>query len=325
MDNRDQIKLPEQTAVNGVKTPRLLVIRGGAIGDFICTLPAIAALRERWPEAHLEILGYPHISELANGRRYADALRPITARAMTGFFVPKGELDPELMEYFGSFNVIVSYLFDPDEVFSDNVRRCGVKQFIPASPKPRDLPAAAHYCQPLKTLAIYVERPVPRVYPSETDRLVAGKFLVPLGRERIAAIHPGSGSEKKNWPVEKFAALARWLVDELEMQLVVVQGEADERVVEKLVAAVAPRPVKLATGLKLVELAGVVERCAVFVGNDSGITHLAAAVRTPTVALFGPASVPIWEPRGDRVRVVQFGGDDVACARQVVGEVLSAS
>ena len=324
MDNHDQIKLPEQTAGKSVKTPRLLVIRGGAIGDFICTLPAIGALRERWPDAHLEILGYPHIAELAHGRRYADVLRSITARAMAGFFVPNGVLDKAWMDYFGSFNVVISYLFDPDEVCADNIRRCGVKRFIAASPKPHDLPAVEHYCRPLETLAIYVEQPVPHVFPDDADRQAAVKFLAPLGQGRIAALHPGSGSEKKNWPVEKFAALARWLIDELAMQLVVVQGEADERVVNKLVAALAPRPVMLATGLKLIELAGVLEQCVVFAGNDSGITHLAAAVGTPTVAMFGPASVPIWKPRGDRVRVVQFGAIDTARVRQAIGELLGA-
>lgn len=307
-----------------MKTPRLLVIRGGAIGDFICTLPALAALRERWPDAQLEILGYPHIAELAHGRRYADALRSIEARAMAGFFVPKGILDPAWMDYFGSFHVVISYLFDPDEIFADNVRRCGVKQYIAASPKPRDLPAAAHYCRPLETLAIYVAQPVPRVFPNAADQQVAEQFLARLGPDRIAVLHPGSGSAKKNWPVEKFAALARWLRDELALQLVVVQGEADAAVVAQLTAALAPRPVTLATGLKLVELAAVLERCTVFAGNDSGITHLAAAVGTPTVALFGPASIPIWEPRGDRVRVVQFGPADTARARQAVGELLGA-
>ena len=307
-----------------MKTPRLLVIRGGAIGDFICTLPALAALRERWPEAQLEILGYPHIAELAHGRRYADAVRSIEARAMAGFFVPQGILDPAWMDYFGSFQVVISYLFDPDEIFAGNVRRCGVKQFIAASPKPCDLPAAAHFCRPLETLAIYVAQPVPRVFPNAADQQVAERFLARLQPGRIAVLHPGSGSAKKNWPAEKFAALGRWLVDELALRLVVVRGEADAAPVSQLTTALAPRPVELATGLKLVELAAVLERSTVFAGNDSGITHLAAAVGTPTVALFGPASIPIWEPRGDRVRVIPFGPTDTAQARQAVVELWGA-
>src|SRR5438093_96682 len=206
-----------------MKTPRILVIRGGAIGDFIMTLPAVGALRERWPDSHIEILGYPHIIELARGRYYADATRSVEARPMAGFFIPNAVLDPSLMEYFGSFELVLSYLFDPDEIFANNVRRCGVKQYIVASPRPKDLPAARHYCKPLESLAIYVDAPQPRLFPSEEDRAAAGKFLARFSRERIAAIHPGSGSEKKNWPVEKFAALARWLTGELAMQLIVVK------------------------------------------------------------------------------------------------------
>ena len=306
----------------GMKTPRILVIRGGAIGDFIMTLPAVGALRERWPDGHIEILGYPHIIELARGRHYADATRSIEARPMAGFFVPNGILEPTLMDYFGSFNVVISYIFDPDEFFANNVRRCGVKQYIVASPRPKDLPAAQHYCRPLESLAIFVDAPQPRLFPSEEDRVAAGKFLSRLGRERIAAIHPGSGSEKKNWPAEKFAALARWMVDELALQLVLVQGEADEKPVARFVERLDDRPVTVAHGLKLPELAAVLGQCALFLGNDSGITHLAAAVGTPTIAVFGPVSPPVWEPTGERVRVVHFGEHDVAEARRAIEECL---
>jgi heptosyltransferase-2 len=305
-----------------MSAPRILVVRGGAIGDFILTLPAIGALRERWPEAQIEVLGYPHIIELAHRRQYADAVRNIEARAMAGFFVPLGPLDDGLREYFGSLDVVVSYLFDPDQVFAENVRRSGARQVIEASPRPETLPAAMHYCRPLEALAIYVKEPVPRVFPSDADRAVALEFLARSGREPILAIHPGSGSQKKNWPVKNFGALGRWAIDELAVQLVVVQGEADEVAVAALRSELGTRPVMVARGLTLVALAAVLERCAVFVGNDSGITHLAAAVGTPTVALFGPASLPVWEPQGKQVQVVRFGDGDLALVRQAVGKSL---
>ena len=293
-------------------------MRGGAIGDFIMTLPAVGALRERWPDGHIEILGYPHIIELARGRYYADATRSIEARPMAGFFVPNAVLDPDLMEYFGSFNLVVSYLFDPDSLFANNVRRCGVKQVIEASPRPREVHAAKHYCLPLESLAIYVDAPQPRVHPNESDRETASRFLKMAGREPIVAIHPGSGGEKKNWPVENFAAVARWVSDELAAQLLIVEGEADEQSVKKLTDLLGARTPTVARGLKLVELAAVLERCALFLGNDSGVTHLAAAVGIPVVALFGNASPPIWEPRGERVCVVRFSEHDVAGVREAI-------
>jgi heptosyltransferase-2 len=304
-----------------VKTPRILVLRGGAIGDFILTLPAIGELRERWPGAHIEIIGYPHIIELAHGRGYADGVRSIEAKAMAGFFVPHGTLDESLAEYFRSFNLVVSYLFDPDRVFAENVRRCGVKQVVEGSPRPSDRHAAEHYCGPLESLAIYVKRPMPRLYPSEADRAVAAAFLAEAGDRPLVAVHPGSGSERKNWPVEKFAAVSRWMVDEMAAELVVVEGEADELTVGRWAEALGKREFFRARGLKLVELAAVLERCAVFLGNDSGISHMAAAVGTPTVALFGPASSTIWEPLGNRVRVVKFGESDTTEARRAVQEL----
>ncbi len=298
--------------------PRILVVRGGAIGDFIMTLPAVGALRAQWPGAHIEILGYPRITELALGRYYADATRSIESRSVANFFAPNGELDPAWMEYFGGFDLVVTYLFDPDRIFSENVRRCGVKQVVEISPRATELPAATHYCKGLEKLAIYVEKPCPRLYPGDQDRAYARQFYRDFGRERVVVMHPGSGSTRKNWPVEKFGALGRWLLDEMAVQLLVVHGEADDMPVAQLINLLEPRTVRFARGLKLVELAAVLERAALFIGNDSGVTHLAAALDVPTVAVFGPASTAIWRPIGDKVRVVAFGAGDTEQARQAV-------
>ena len=93
---------------------KILVIRGGAIGDFILTLPAIAALRRQCPRAHLEVLGYPHIVQLALAGGLVDRVRSIEARALAGFFARRGTLEPDLVDYFSEFDIIISYLFDPD-------------------------------------------------------------------------------------------------------------------------------------------------------------------------------------------------------------------
>ena len=91
---------------------KILVIRGGAIGDFVLTLPAIAALRRQFPSAHLEVLGYPHIAQLALAGGLVDRVQAIEARALAGFFARNGELSEGLRDYFSEFNVIVSYLYD---------------------------------------------------------------------------------------------------------------------------------------------------------------------------------------------------------------------
>src|SRR5882724_688372 len=102
---------------------RILAIRGGAIGDFILTLPALKALREAYPDAHIEILGYKHIAALTENRFYAQAVRSIEYGPLSSFFAKNSELPAELANYLASFDLIISYLFDPDKIFENNVRR----------------------------------------------------------------------------------------------------------------------------------------------------------------------------------------------------------
>src|SRR5262245_44744075 len=109
---------------------RILVIRGGALGDFVLTLPVLSALRNQFPRAQLEGLGYPHIARLALAGGLADVVHPIEARALAGFFARDGALDSAMATFFSGFAVILSFLYDPDGIFRENVGRCSAAQFI---------------------------------------------------------------------------------------------------------------------------------------------------------------------------------------------------
>src|SRR5271157_4348168 len=115
---------------------KILVIRGGAIGDFILTLPALAALRQQFPEAFLEVLGYPHIVQLALTAGLVDCARSIDARPLASFFARNGDLAEEMRDYFSEFDLILSYLYDPDDIFRTNVGRCSPAQFIAGPHRP---------------------------------------------------------------------------------------------------------------------------------------------------------------------------------------------
>ena len=297
--------------------PRILVIRGGAIGDFILTLPAIGALRQRWPSARLEILGYPRIAALADGRYYADAVRSIDAAAMARFFTPEADLDPSLAGYFASFDLVLSYLYDPDDIFSANLRRAGVRRLLFASAKPDREHAATHFARPLAELGLRAEPQHPRVFPNAADRAFAesffsehaSRFTLHASRPtpnapRPLALHPGSGGEHKVWPADRWAAVIQWLQQQAGCDILLIGGEADAEARRLL----APLDLPVAWNLPLPQLAAVLEHCALFAGHDSGITHLAAAAGIPTLALFGPTSPDIWTPLGPRVRVVTAGG-----------------
>ncbi len=286
--------------------PRILVIRGGAIGDFILTLPAIKLLRENFPDAHIEILGYKHIIALAEGRYYARATRCIEYAAMSGFFVPNSELAPDLVEYFASFQQVVSYLYDPDKFFETNLRRCGVKYFLHGSPKLDDsMHAAQQLARPLQSLALYLEDTSATLYPSAQDREFAAQFLQGI-RSPIIALHPGSGSPRKNWPLQHWLALGDSLFTlESRPTLLLIGGEADRENLAALETAWRDLSIRTARDLPLYHLAAVIERCALFIGHDSGISHLAAAVGAPCVLLFGATDPDVWAPANRNVKIVR--------------------
>jgi len=177
---------------------RILVIRGGAIGDFILTLPALKALREARPRAHIEILGYKHIAVLAENRFYAQASRSIEYGPLSAFFAKNSELPADLANYFASFDLIVSYLYDPDRIFENNLRRCGVENLLCGPPKIVENAghAARQLARPIEEMGIRVVDLSEKVFPSTEDRQFASDFLRSL-QQPIIAIHPGSGSKEK--------------------------------------------------------------------------------------------------------------------------------
>jgi heptosyltransferase-2 len=282
--------------VSAIK-PKILVIRGGAIGDFILTLPAIAALRRQFPEAHLEVLGYPHIAQLAVAGGLVDRVQPIEARGLAGFFARGGTLEQDLMDYFSEFDLVISYLYDPDEIFKTNVIRCLVKQFIVGPHRPDEterLHATQVYLKPLERLAIFDADPVPRL-SLNSQRSTLNQLV----------LHPGSGSEKKNWPETKWAGLIQQIVATTDWNLLLVGGEAEGERLQRLAGAMPPARCSIAQGLPLAELARRIQSATAFVGHDSGITHLAAAVGLPCVVLWPDTLEEIWRPQGERLVVLK--------------------
>ena len=272
---------------------RILVIRGGAIGDFILTLPAIAALRRQFPESHLEVLGYPHITRLAEAGGWVDAVHPIEAKGLAGFFARHGELDAELSSYFAGFNLILSYLYDPDDIFKSNVSVCTRAQLIHGPHRPDEadpVHATQVYLKPLEQLAIFDADAVPKLL-FQAERAEGG----------MVALHPGSGSDRKNWPEARWAELLGRLVAETPHDLLIVGGEAEGERLQRLTGALPPGRFEVARSLSLVALARRMRECAVFVGHDSGITHLAAAIGLPCVVLWPETNPAIWRPQGERI------------------------
>ena len=285
---------------------RILVIRGGALGDFILTLPAIRLLRENFPSCPLEILGYRHIAVLAEGRYYANSTRSIEYGPLAGFFHPHAALDSALCEYFAGFQQIISYIYDPDGLFKSGLRRAGVKNLISASPKISEIEhAACQLARPLEQLAMWLDDPAAHIFHSAQDLFEAQAVL--SGRPKpCVAIHPGSGGEKKNWPLPRWLEVQRKMLDDTRVgHLLIIGGESDSRQLSRMKLTEPAERQTILESLPLPVLGAVLSQCAFFVGHDSGISHLAAAAGIPCLLLFGPTNPDVWAPANDAVVVHQ--------------------
>jgi len=292
-----------------------LVIHQGALGDFILALPALASLRKAFPQARCGIMGYPRILELVRERFYAEDIFSVDQRGMASFFIREGTLDLTLSRFFGTFDLIVVFGKEGEGTVVGNLRRvCRGKILLIHSFPPWDekVHLTDHLLRQFDRFGIPVSERIPKLHLKKSDREWARDFwwvkgVSPEKRSNVIVLHPGSGSKKKAWPLDRFLDLARVLQDRFGSKMLIVLGPAEGPDARKAFEGAGADAPVLANGLTLIQLASVMEGCRLFVGNDSGISHMAAALRLPVVAIFGPTDQRVWSPRGEKTVVVRRG------------------
>jgi heptosyltransferase-3 len=274
-----------------------LVVRGGAIGDFILTLPAICSLREVFPEAELDVLANRQVAPIALDAVKIGELAFLDDPAFAPFFASEEGTNED---YFKRYDLVVSYLHDPEKIFETNVRAGGVEDFLVGPAKIGDgSHATEQLVQPLREFGIQITDFAPRLKIGASARRQAQSRL---GAPFLIAIHPGSGSARKNWPIANWIRLISDLLNR-GVQITLVGGEADREQIAALRDQFRKDPLSFAIDWPLRELGALVAD-TIFIGHDSGISHLAAASGARSLLLFGPTDPKIWEPRNDNARVL---------------------
>ena len=186
--------------------------------------------------------------------------------------------------------------------------------FLPFPPEGERTHAADHLLDCLIGVGL-AERGTGVTLPVSEQESTAGRRRlreIGISDGRTVILAPGSGSLEKNWSPKRFARLADGL-SKLDLRPVLMEGPADR----DAIAGVRERlenQIPVLAGDSPVGLKGILAQAALFVGNDSGPTHLAAALGIPTVAVFGPTDPGVYEPRGARVAVIRRAVDCSPCA-----------
>ncbi len=291
----------------------ILIVHQGALGDFILALPVLKNLRNQFPHARVVILGYPRILELAEGHFYADQVLSIDQKGMATFFVQNGPLDYPLSEFFKRFDLLVVFGKNQGGTLLRNLKRICQGIVLPINSFPpweERIHLTDHLLRELSKFGVSISDTQPKLYLNESDQNWGSQFWKEKGlngkrRDRVVVIHPGSGSKKKVWPLERFIELVQILQSRYQLHILIVLGPAEGMEVQRAFEKIGPPSLTIVRGLSLLQLASIMEGCKLFIGNDSGISHMASALGIPTIAIFGPSDQKVWSPKGEKVLVVR--------------------
>jgi heptosyltransferase III len=300
----------------------IVCIRPGALGDTLLTLPALALLRQRWPDAEITFVARGETLLLAQASGLAHSTYAYELPVWSALFAEElaaGTGASDRLPCSLAGRAVIAWLHDGEGLVARNLGLLGASPVVIAQTQAQSDPPE-HMALTLArgttglgvTLPASVEemrRMLPRLLVPAKDESAAGELWRSLyagDGERVIALHPGSGGAAKRWPPELFAALARVLLARGK-RLLLIEGPQDADMIQRVREALgdaAAEGVPVARGLSIGMLAALLQRCAAYVGNDSGVTHLAALMGVRTVALFGPSDPAIWAPLGERVEVI---------------------
>jgi len=335
----------------------ILIIKPCCLGDVLMATPVIAALRRAFPRARIDFAvggwsramvennprldGLVDCGRVGSGsrytwRKYLDLVRRIRAGGYEACFVLARSPLINLLPYLGGV---------PQRVGLDSRGRgFSLTVGVPVSGLKHE---AELYLDTVRAVGIEVNEPRLEFYPTEEDRRHVAEMLRAEPKIPLVVIHPAGGSNPgmtlsaKRWPPQRFAALADRLIEERGAQVLLVGGPDDGPIAAAIKDGMRQEPCDLTGQLTFGQLGALLERCDLFIGNDTGAMHLAVAVGAPVVAIFGPSdprtygpygenSVALWHDVGCNPCLLH-GRWDIACRRfrcieaVTVGEVWRAA
>jgi heptosyltransferase-3 len=294
--------------ISSVSKKSALVFRLGGLGDTLAVLPSLRLIRRSVPGLFLHLVGQPECGRLFLEARVVDGFDSAADAAWLPLFREAVDSAAESTPRISGFDFILGFFTkSPDPEFERHVFRdsnISGRTFIY---DPRAGGSVSRFF--FDGTADFLRAAGRRVYefercirlPLKDEAIAAARRRLGLGEgrriERVAVVHPGSGSAKKCWPLDRFFRTARFL-GEKGFAGALVTGDAEERLSSAVSSWALPPRWTWLRQPPLALLAGLLCSAELYLGNDSGVTHLAAACGTRVIALFRKEFVPAWRPFG---------------------------
>jgi lipopolysaccharide heptosyltransferase II len=280
----------------------ILFLRHDRIGDMVLSTAALKALKRAYPDAMITVLASkrnyeilkhnPHVDEIFIYKGVIRFIREIRSRDYDLVIDPflTYELQQAFMTHLARGKYRIGFARAGREIFFN------LKGPVASSPKKM----VDHLLDLVEAVGGKREGCVPEVFLTDEEQQWASEVLSNKGigeHELIVAIHTGAYYPSQRWPTERFGELARRILEQYEVKVILL-GSRDEQDLVKKVKEIAGKGIKDFSGLRLRKLIALLSKCDLMVCNNSGPLHIASALKVPTVSMIGPTVTPLWLPSG---------------------------
>ena len=278
---------------------RILILRMGPLGETLLTTPVIRALRRRFPDAYIAYMVAPGREDLVSENpnldeviTYSVSIPKLIYGMAKRSFQMAVILQPTFRLVFHTFLARIPFRIG-FETNSGKGRLLHV-----AVPNNIVQHETARYLDVVRGIGIEPDSSEPEMFANAAARGWADDFLadagVPLDRPLIG-LNPGSGSESRRWSKAGFAEVGNWLRQKYNAQIFITAGDAEGTLPHEVADLMSCSPI-LVTGATPIQLGAMLQKCHLYISNDTGPMHMSTAVKTPTIALFGASNPRQWGP-----------------------------
>ena len=306
---------------------RILLTRTDRIGDVVLSTPAVKAVRDKYPDAHIAFMVRPYARDIVEGNPYLDEViiydkygkqKSLFSTIRFALALRKKKFDLAVMLHPTNRVHLVAYLAGiPERIGYDRKLAFFLTKKVPHLKQEGKKHELDYTLDLLKSAGIEAMTRELFVPVHENDIRKGKKLLEEyhVGKDvPLIAVNPGASCPSKRWPAENFATLCDALADRHKARIFIVSDEANKMSAQAVAKGMRYEPVNLAGKTTIGELAAILSKCSLFISNDSGPVHIACAVDVPVISIFGrndPGLSPKrWGPTGKRCAVFH---KDVGC------------
>ena len=327
------------TCARGLEPERILALCLSHLGDLVLLTPLFANLRLQFPASHIAVVGKSVVADILRNHPAIDEVITYEARwILSSSSRRAGLLDTvRLIRTLraGSYDLlIIGYDHPADRLLglctgikaqvtleADGIQRCGIPAADTAVPH-----RVEHAFDLLRALDVPIVDAAPSLGVAAADAAWAGEWLREQGLlgKKILGVHPGSGGPRKCWPAARFARVAEEWAGRNGYAVVVTGSPVDAEAVQEFAKVFQGKPARPPLTLTVGRLCALIQRFSVLLCNDCGPMHIAAALRVPVIAVFGPSSPALWGPYPPDPRHVVVAAPDGKIESITPEEVLAA-